>query len=66
MGTAFDFFSPKSWPENLSITPEQHANRMLLQRTMIKHGFKPLREEWWHFTLKDEPYPNEYFDFAVK
>ena len=66
MGTAFDFFSPKSWPDNLSITAEQRANRMLLQQTMIKHGFKPLEQEWWHFTLKDEPYPDVYFDFPVK
>ena len=66
MGTQFDFFSPKSWPSDLSITPAQRANRMLLQQVMLKYGFLPLREEWWHFTLKDEPYPDQYFNFPVK
>lgn len=33
---------------------------------MMKHGFKPLKEEWWHFTLIDEPYPDTYFNFLVK
>ena len=32
---------------------------------MVKQGFKPLNEEWWHYTLKDEPFPNTYFDFDV-
>ena len=66
MGTKFDFFSPKSWPSDLTVTHEQRANRMLLQQVMIKHGFSPLNEEWWHFTLQDEPYPDQYFDFPVK
>lgn len=66
MGTRFDFFSPASWPGNLSVTPAQRANRMLLQQIMIKHGFLPLSEEWWHFTLKVEPYPDHYFNFPVR
>jgi D-alanyl-D-alanine dipeptidase len=33
---------------------------------MLKHGFKPLETEWWHFTLADEPYPNTYFDFPIR
>ena len=33
---------------------------------MVAAGFKPLAEEWWHFTLKDEPYPDRYFDFPVR
>ena len=49
-----------------SITPEQFANRMILRDAMLRHGFKPLDSEWWHFTLKDEPYPDTYFTFPVK
>ncbi len=41
-------------------------NRMILRRAMLKHGFKPLETEWWHFTLADEPYPNTYFDFPIR
>ena len=53
-------------PVGRSITPEQFANRMILRKAMLRHGFKPLSSEWWHFTLKDEPYPETYFTFPVK
>jgi D-alanyl-D-alanine dipeptidase len=33
---------------------------------MTKHGFRPLAEEWWHFTLVDEPFPDTYFDFVAE
>lgn len=66
MGSPFDFFGPESWPENLSMTAVQRANRMLLRCLMTKHGFKPYKKEWWHFNLKNEPYPDTYFDFPVK
>jgi len=65
MGTPFDFFSPKSWPADPSVTPEQHANRMLLATAMRRRGFRPYDKEWWHFTLRGEPFPNTYFDFPV-
>ena len=51
--------------DNTEITEEQYANRMILREAMMNHGFRPLAEEWWHFTLKDEPYPNTYFTFPV-
>ena len=53
-------------PAGRSITPEQFANRMILRRAMLAHGFKPLDSEWWHFTLKDEPFPSTYFTFPIK
>lgn len=53
-------------PQGRSITPEQFNNRMILRRAMLKHGFKPLDSEWWHFTLKDEPFTDTYFTFPVK
>lgn len=55
-----------SSPAGRSITPEQFANRMLLRRLMLKHGFKPIDSEWWHFTLADEPFPATYFTFPVR
>ena len=30
-----------------------------------KQPINPLDSEWWHFTLKDEPYPDTYFTFPV-
>ncbi len=66
MGGTFDYFGELSHPDYKDITEEQYANRMLLRDAMLSHGFKPLSEEWWHFTLKDEPYPDTYFTFPVR
>jgi len=66
MGTGFDFFSPLSSPTSKEVTPQQRANRLLLRSLMLRHGFRPLEEEWWHFTLENEPYPVTYFDFLVR
>lgn len=66
MGTPFDYLDPLSHPDNRNITKEQFQNRMLLRSLMIKFGFSPIRTEWWHFTLKNEPYKNTYFNFFVE
>lgn len=65
MGSPFDLFSELSHPDCRTVTEEQYQNRMLLQKTMIRNGFKPIDCEWWHFTLEDEPFPDTYFDFPV-
>lgn len=66
MGGPFDFFGELSHPDYAGVTPTQQANRMRLREAMLKHGFKPLSTEWWHFTLKDEPWPDTFFDFPVR
>jgi D-alanyl-D-alanine dipeptidase len=66
MGTGFDFFSERSWPDDPQQPSEARANRLLLSSVMQLHGFKPYPYEWWHFTLADEPYPDTYFDFPVR
>lgn len=66
MGTPFDYFGPESWPSYIELPAEQRAFRALLQQVMMRHGFRPLREEWWHFTLEEEAYPETYFDFPVE
>ena len=65
MGGTFDYFGELSHPDYTGITDEQYNNRMILREVMIKHGFRPLAEEWWHFTLENEPYPDTYFTFPV-
>ncbi|EAB9925697.1 D-alanyl-D-alanine dipeptidase [Salmonella enterica subsp. enterica] len=65
-GTGFDCFSPLSHPDNVMLTAQQRANRLLLQTLMRDAGFTPLDTEWWHFSLIHEPYPNTWFDFPVK
>lgn len=66
MGTRFDFLGPESWPDYPGVTPQQRANRLLLRTFMVKHGFRPLQQEWWHFTLQNEPFPERYFDFLPR
>ena len=65
MGSPFDLFSPVSHPDYTGITQEQYDNRMILRRAMQRSGFLPIDCEWWHFCLKDEPYPDTYFEFPV-
>ena len=65
MGSPFDLFSVVSHPDYKGITEQQYENRMMLQRVMVRSGFEPIDCEWWHFTLKDEPYPDTYFEFPV-
>ena len=65
MGGPFDLFSEVSHPDSTAVTEEQHENRMLLQNTMVRCGFAPLDCEWWHFTLRGEPFPDTYFEFPV-
>jgi D-alanyl-D-alanine dipeptidase len=66
MGTPFDLFGPKSSYADPSITAEQRANRARLRAVMQRCGFAPIAQEWWHFTLRREPFPNSYFDFPVR
>lgn len=66
MGSGFDLFGERSHAEyTAGLTEEQIRHRRLLRETMLSHGFRPLAEEWWHFTLADEPYPDTYFDFPI-
>jgi D-alanyl-D-alanine dipeptidase len=66
MGSGWDFFGEPSWVSYTKISPKQKTNRNLLQQIMRRHGFKNYDKEWWHFTLKKEPFPDRYFDFPVQ
>jgi D-alanyl-D-alanine dipeptidase len=66
MGSPFDFFGPRSWPSDKSVSASAQRNRALLADAMIRGGFKPHDREWWHFTLANEPFPDTYFDFSVR
>ncbi len=66
MGSGYDLFDTLSWPSDPRPSAQARANRLALQAAMTGEGFRPLKEEWWHFTLNGEPYPETYFDFPVK
>jgi D-alanyl-D-alanine dipeptidase len=65
MGTGFDCFHERSWTASRQIGAQQRANRLLLKTLMEKHGFRNYKKEWWHYTLKNEPFPDTYFDFVI-
>lgn len=66
MGTEFDFFDLASWPSSTLVSAGQRTNRLLLRSVMTTAGFRGVEEEWWHFTLVDEPWPSRYFDFVIR
>jgi len=66
MGSPYDFFGKESWVNHADLTEDQKSNRKLLQEVMLKHNFRNYAKEWWHFTLRWEPFPNTYFDFEVE
>lgn len=66
MGSDFDFFGEISNHGTDLISPEQEWNRNILRDAMVAAGFQVYTKEWWHYALKDEPYPDTYFDFEVR
>ncbi|PQV47257.1 D-alanyl-D-alanine dipeptidase [Jejuia pallidilutea] len=66
MGSIYDFFGIQSWINYQGLTDKQKNNRDILQTLMLQHGFRNYQREWWHFTLRNEPFPNTYFDFPVE
>lgn len=66
MGSRYDFFGVESHPNYSKISNVEKSNRLLLRKVMIENGFKPYENEWWHFTLSEEPFPKTYFNFPVQ
>ncbi|MBY8625161.1 D-Ala-D-Ala dipeptidase VanX-P [Enterococcus faecium] len=66
MGGDFDLMDEISHYAAEGITKEEKENRKLLRDLMVKCGFVPYENEWWHYSLKDEPYPDTYFDFVIE
>jgi D-alanyl-D-alanine dipeptidase len=70
MGSSFDLFDEASHFENNFISKNYKKLRTYLKNIMEQCGFKRYPNEWWHFTLKNEPYPadqdSSYFDFDVE
>lgn len=66
MGTCFDFMSERSHHGAAGLTREQNRNRIVLCDIMTRAGFIPYENEWWHYRLRNEPYPDTYFDCDIK
>ena len=66
MGSPYDYFGVQSHPFYKHISTIKKRNRLYLRKVMLENGFKPYDNEWWHFTLKKEPFPRTYFNFPIK
>ena len=66
MGSPFDWFGEESHPSYPCKLYRQSENRLILRNAMLRHGFEPIDSEWWHFTLRNEPFPDTYFDFPIR
>lgn len=65
MGTGFDCFNTLANTDDARITGIRKENRDFLRNSMAKQGFQNYKLEWWHFTLKNELFPETYFDFDI-
>ncbi|KAI1717997.1 d-ala-D-ala dipeptidase domain-containing protein [Ditylenchus destructor] len=66
MGSSFDLFDDASYINSSLVDPNARNMRNFLRQSMEKHGFVGYDKIWWHYTLRDEPYPNTYYDFAIE
>jgi zinc D-Ala-D-Ala dipeptidase len=65
MGGDYDLMDEVSHHGARGITEGEARNRRCLRSLMEAWGFRSYDREWWHYTLKDEPYPDTYFDFPI-
>jgi zinc D-Ala-D-Ala dipeptidase len=65
MGTGYDCFDTLAHTLDPRIQGVQRENRLRLKSAMEAAGFTNYENEWWHYTLDDEPFPDTYFDFPV-
>jgi len=65
MGGDHDLMDSISHHGAPGITRAEARNREHLRAVMAASGFNSYDYEWWHYTLKDEPYPETYFDFPI-
>ena len=66
MGSIYDFFGIESHPCSKKININQQNNRLFLRTIMMQNNFSPYENEWWHFTLKNEPFSQRYFNFPIR
>ena len=65
MGGDHDLMDAVSHHGAQGITQAAAGNRQFLRSVMEACGFTAYESEWWHYSLRDEPYPDTYFDFPI-
>lgn len=66
MFSSVDLMDSVSFHDNNIIDQRYLQNRNYLRAKMKKYNFKEYSPEWWHYTLQDKPYKDQYFDFDVE
>jgi D-alanyl-D-alanine dipeptidase len=66
MGGGHDFMHERSHHGARGVSGIEAENRRRLCSIMEHSGFERYECEWWHYALKDEPYPDTYFDFPIR
>ena len=66
MGCGFDCFDAIAHTNSSAVSSEARANRATLVALMAARGFINYADEWWHYTLAHEPYPDKYFSFPIQ
>ena len=65
MGGGHDLMDERSHHGAKGVSGAELRNRRSLCSLMEASGFEPYQQEWWHYVLSDEPYPDTYFDFPI-
>jgi D-alanyl-D-alanine dipeptidase len=66
MGSSFDLFDVASYTKSTLVNANQQQMRMMFKDIMEQADFVNYEKEWWHYTLRNEPFPDTYFDFDIK
>jgi zinc D-Ala-D-Ala dipeptidase len=65
MGGRHDLMDERSHHGARGVSAVAARNRQTLCSIMEGSGFEPYDREWWHYVLRDEPFPDTYFDFPI-
>jgi zinc D-Ala-D-Ala dipeptidase len=65
MGGGHDFMDECSHHGARGVSGIEAQNRRTLRSIMENSGFEAYSLEWWHYVLRDEPFPDSYFDFPI-
>ena len=65
MGGGHDLMDERSHHGARGVSAVEARNRRTPVLVMEHSGFERYECEWWHYALRDEPYPDTYFDFPI-
>jgi D-alanyl-D-alanine dipeptidase len=65
MGGGHDLMDERSHHGARGVSCAEADHRRRLCALMEASGFARYEREWWHYVLRDEPFPDTYFDFPV-